>query len=207
MKKIIYSVFLLSSLFSFAQNHYGINVGFGLSKMANPFYPDNSSEHSTEIVKPALLMGFYYESQLNQKLGLGVELNFNQSNSLEEWRVENESQEIKVDIKKKISSIGIPIYLKWDIQKISINPGIRLSINVNGQAETHSNWDGEITNETGNIDIDTFIIGAQMGLNYNLSKKMRIETLFYKDLSNTYKESDFILKTWQLLFGIKYNLK
>jgi long-subunit fatty acid transport protein len=207
MKKLIFTIVVLVAYHSIAQNHFGVQVGYGISRMANSFYPDNDTEHTTEFVKPAMLIGLYYENQLNNKLDLGVGLNYNQSNSLEEWRVDSDFEVITVDIKKKISNIGIPVYLKWNLKKFSVNPGIRVSINIEALSEKHANWNGDITNTTNDLDVDSFILGAQVGLNYEITEKFKLETLFYKDISNTYKESDFVLKTWQLLFGIKYDIK
>jgi|JI102314DRNA_FD_contig_31_2825785_length_727_multi_5_in_0_out_0_1 long-subunit fatty acid transport protein len=207
MKKLIFTIIVLVTYHSFAQNHFGIQAGFGVSRMANSFYPDNETQHTTEFIKPAMLIGLYYENQLNDKLDLGVGLNYNQSNSYEEWRINNETQQVSVNIKKKISSIGIPVYLKWNFEKFSINPGVRTSIIVKGGTENYKDWDGDISSYSSDLNIDKLAFGAQLGLNYEITEKLKLETLFYKDISNTYKESNFVLKTWQLLFGIKYDIK
>ena len=213
MKKLSFTILVvLASLnLLIAQNSYGIQVGIGLSKMAPPFYPDNSGQQTKETPKIAYLLGFYYESELTDKLGIGFGLNLNQTNSYEEWTVNNQNDYAKVD--KRMTNLGIPVYLKINAsEKLYLNLGLRPSINLSSKIKTER-IDDQFINyySESEIGVDFIVIGGQYGLGYSITDKIKADVLFYHDYSNIFnsdiQENYGKLRSWQMLVGIKYALK
>lgn len=215
MKKFITILLFFVFTSQFAQNEFGVQVSGGLSKLFPTFYDDNESENTHETAKMAFLIGFYYEKNFTDKVGMGVGLNFNQTNSFEKYDKGTIISDIKeIEIKKQISEIGIPLYLKINAsEKFNLNMGFRPGILV-GSKLNYKYIDNDnvvTTREDKFSELSSLKIGGQFGLGYKITPKLGIEALYYKDLHNTLnkesKDEGFELKSWQILLGIRYVVK
>lgn len=222
MKKLLQLTYILAiittfNLNTFGQHQWGVKVNGGLSKITTT-WEDPNSTFTTPFV-PSGQAGLYYNLLMGKRISLGAELLFSQIEGKEKRETDlvdaegNNVGHATFFIYRHISYLSLPIYIGFNITKLTIHAGLQLSRNISGS--DNDKHDGIINGEqfkseskSINNPFSKYELGPRAGIHYRLSDRLVVEGTYYYGISNIDKGVPMIneLKVQQMTVGMRYAL-
>ena len=214
--KVFALILILLPTFLFAQQELGAKLDYGASIISNQ--PNQGYEANVDMVVkpgPSTNFGLFYNWHISKKSMLAVEMTYMRIESrevlngvimLDQWGRFTAYGNQKV--KKRISSLSLPIYYGFKFERWSVNVGVQFSTVLSGSAEVQS--ESEFYNYEMKYDLPLNVLdyGPRIGLTWQLVNRFNLEATYYHGLNNINAKKDIpdahIWNVQQLLFGIKY---
>ncbi len=151
------SIFLIGiSVTSAQESRYGIRIGANLSSISSDDIPDNLDDSRIGVV-----VGFFADYALTQKLRLQPELQFSGQGNKDEV--------------VRVNYLQLPILLKYDIKNwINIHIGPQVGLKI---------WEWE-DNTDFETNFNTFDFAGVLGLGVNITNNFFVDLRYALGLSN-----------------------
>ena len=212
MKKIALLLMLLISTYVCAQNSnttFGIKSGINLSKYSPEIYVgvQRLADYQFNL---GFYVGGFSNIEISEKVKIQPELLLytqgtktvvDEVNIIDERRNISNSR-FEMNITEYV--ISLPVTLQYFIsEKINLEGGLQLGFIVDRKdkiiEDPFSNINQEETTPT---DFDKFDFGINIGVGYNLSESLRLNSRYFIGIL----ERDDIIKSRVLSFGLEYKL-
>jgi hypothetical protein len=194
-----------------------LKLNFGVSSRKTSYtLPPGYTSGITIASKlaPSFSMGGFYEYNFGKNSALSAELLYTELNGKEDFNRSIFDQDRNVtgfensSITTHVSFIALPISYSYQIKNFRILLGFQTSIDVasSGKIKSTRVENGIQTDMSINLETitqDKYDYGVRLGLCYDLSRKVAIETNFYEGINNLGTESTKI-KYRQMVFGLRY---
>ncbi len=207
MKKILFFILLIPAISTFAQDfHYGVKIG------GNYSFFDLSGNVKKDIAydltgKFNIEAGIMAEYSINKKIGLSVEINYDNLGD----RFYKTADQTSFETKYNLTYIEVPLIFKYYIIP-------NLSINVGGQAGSLLSAENKFKltiedvdssdSSDAKSDYESLDYGLNLGVGFKLKNGMLIDIRFYQGLKNINKLNDAVeMKNSALKLGIGYYFK
>lgn len=209
MKKILLlGAFSLSVITLAQKTNFGLKAGYVLSTINEKY----QSEKSSNDPKSSFYVGGFLERKINDKWALQGELLYADLGAKSEQEevlvVNNEVINYNAKVEINLSTILIPIGVKYYADKnFSINAGVAFGFYVDREIKVKVDRYGE-TNQIANAYLKTFNFAPYLGLEYNFSEKVFLDTRYNFGLANIsqIEQDDYKMRNnfWQIGVGYKF---
>lgn len=192
------------------KEHVGVKLDLGISGFRNNLNDVENNTHYENLIAPTMNIGVFYSYELSNKLTLGLEAAY--SHILHKFEFDYYSTSNftdKATVQIRTSYFTFPIYVGYKFDKLSVNAGMRIGLELSNRVITSGGDDIGTYHTT--ISFKEYDFGPRLGFLYEVSEKVGVELLYYQGLQNLvdYDTGDFDLyfNTWQLTAGVRYALK
>ena len=223
--KLILVVFLTTPIITFAQT-----LNFGLTMNAGPGWVSSNLPHGGDYHQGSSISGtagLFLEKRLSKKSLVGAEVLWAQMGGMDV--IENVAlimwtgtppNQVLTDVGwqtyqylLQASYVGLPVYYKFSLSKWGLKGGVQSNLFLFSSAryDSFGELNGEPFTQQGtsdNIHFRQFDFGPRMGLEYQLSKRLRLRMDYYYGLTDiTGRDYPWQRRNRQLNFGLNYSIK
>lgn len=209
MKKVLLLSALSFSAIALAQKtNFGLKAGYVLSTISEKY----QSQKSTNDPKSSFYVGGFLERKINDRWALQGELLYADLGAKSDQEgtvlVNNEVINYNAETEINLSTILVPIGVKYYADKnLSINAGVAFGFHVDREIKVKVDGYGE-ANQIANAYLKTLNFAPYLGLEYNFSEKLFVDTRYNFGLANiSQMEADgYTMRNnfWQIGLGYKF---